>query len=201
MDGAGLIELSDHPGLAFVNSTARPQGVRIELLGDGADYVSWLRDALLVDGDDAARIEAAFSGADLDAVAAEARQLREELRPVVAAWADGADLAQLPDVRDRLNELLALDNRYDRIESDGLRAHRRWDEPRQILAPPAAAIADLLTAGDRGLARKCESDPCTLWFYDRTKAHRRRWCSMSLCGNRAKARAHRQRVASSRSGA
>jgi len=32
-----------------------------------------------------------------------------------------------------------------------------------------------------------------MWFYDRTKSHRRRWCSMALCGNRAKARAHRER--------
>jgi predicted RNA-binding Zn ribbon-like protein len=26
-----------------------------------------------------------------------------------------------------------------------------------------------------------------LWFFDRTKSHRRRWCSMAVCGNRHKA--------------
>jgi predicted RNA-binding Zn ribbon-like protein len=44
--------------------------------------------------------------------------------------------------------------------------------------------------------RNCEG--CSIWFYDHTKAHRRRWCSMALCGNRSKARSHRQRVATAK---
>jgi len=44
--------------------------------------------------------------------------------------------------------------------------------------------ASLLAAGDRHLVRQCDGVDCTMWFYDRTKAHRRRWCSMALCGNR-----------------
>ena len=63
--------------------------------------------------------------------------------------------------------------------------------------PPVAAVAALFADGDRGLVRKCEDPLCTLWFYDRTKAHRRRWCSMGVCGNRAKVRAHRERAAAS----
>jgi predicted RNA-binding Zn ribbon-like protein len=34
---------------------------------------------------------------------------------------------------------------------------------------------------------------CTLWFVDRTKAHRRIFCSATTCGNRAKVAAFRQR--------
>jgi predicted RNA-binding Zn ribbon-like protein len=37
------------------------------------------------------------------------------------------------------------------------------------------------------LVRKCEGTTCTLWFLDVSKAHARRWCSMAVCGNRAKA--------------
>jgi predicted RNA-binding Zn ribbon-like protein len=33
----------------------------------------------------------------------------------------------------------------------------------------------------------------TLLFADHTRGHARRWCSMALCGNRAKQAAHRQR--------
>ncbi|MDX3854896.1 CGNR zinc finger domain-containing protein [Streptomyces sp. AK02-01A] len=42
-----------------------------------------------------------------------------------------------------------------------------------------------------------------LWFYDRTKSHRRRWwwCSMETCGNRTKVRARRSRAASRSSAA
>ncbi|HNJ42487.1 MAG TPA: CGNR zinc finger domain-containing protein [Acidobacteriota bacterium] len=32
-----------------------------------------------------------------------------------------------------------------------------------------------------------------IYFYDTTKNHTWRWCSMSLCGNRAKAAAHYRR--------
>ncbi|MDQ7980580.1 ABATE domain-containing protein [Paraburkholderia sp. SARCC-3016] len=65
--------------------------------------------------------------------------------------------------------------------------------PEQFLAQIAGAAAELLAAGDFALIRKCESDTCSLWFYDRTKAHRRRWCSMARCGNRRKVAAYRAR--------
>ncbi|WP_245866176.1 CGNR zinc finger domain-containing protein [Rhodococcoides kyotonense] len=41
-------------------------------------------------------------------------------------------------------------------------------------------------------ARCCtdESCDCVLRFYDVSKSDARRWCSMSACGNRSKARNH-----------
>jgi predicted RNA-binding Zn ribbon-like protein len=52
-----------------------------------------------------------------------------------------------------------------------------------------------LVAGDFSLIRRCEHPECVLWFYDRTKAHKRRWCSMALCGNRHKVAQFRKRKA------
>jgi predicted RNA-binding Zn ribbon-like protein len=63
-----------------------------------------------------------------------------------------------------------------------------------FLAPVAEAIADLLANGDFGLVRHCEGKRCVMWFYDRTKGHRRRWCSSTGCGNRAKVAAFRARA-------
>jgi len=57
----------------------------------------------------------------------------------------------------------------------------------------AEAAAELLAEGDFELIRRCESESCVLWFYDRTKSHRRRWCSMASCGNRHKVAAFRSR--------
>ncbi|MEL6323421.1 MAG: CGNR zinc finger domain-containing protein, partial [Pseudomonadota bacterium] len=37
-----------------------------------------------------------------------------------------------------------------------------------------------------------EGPTCTLYFHDVSKNHKRRWCSMDICGNRAKAAAHRK---------
>ena len=63
-----------------------------------------------------------------------------------------------------------------------------------FLAPVAEAVADLLADGDFNLVRHCEGNACVLWFYDRTKGHRRRWCTSTGCGNRAKVAAFRARA-------
>jgi predicted RNA-binding Zn ribbon-like protein len=82
-----------------------------------------------------------------------------------------------------------------RSGSLSLSDRRTWASPRTLLALPAGAAADLFAYGDRWLVRNCEGPTCTLWYYDRTKAHQRWWCTMAICGNRAKARAHRARLA------
>ena len=50
-----------------------------------------------------------------------------------------------------------------------------------------------LTA-DLSLVKACQNPQCVLFFYDTTKNHARRWCSMAACGNRAKVAAHYQRA-------
>ncbi|MFC4656205.1 MULTISPECIES: CGNR zinc finger domain-containing protein [Rheinheimera] len=47
--------------------------------------------------------------------------------------------------------------------------------------------------GNAALVKQCEHPDCILWFYHRTKAHKRPWCSMALCGNRHKAAQFRKR--------
>jgi len=65
-----------------------------------------------------------------------------------------------------------------------------------LLGPVAEAVAQLLVEGNFDLVKQCEHPDCILWFYDRTKAHKRRWCSMALCGNRHKAAQFRKRSSS-----
>jgi len=202
------VGLGDHPALDFLNSVATPVRDPVELLTGGPVYLSWLERAGLIDAADRAEIERRFSPAELDAAVAQAVDLREWLRPVVAAWAadvgpevDGPAVGRTVltgEVRDHLNAILAADRRFPRIgiDDDGrpvVAERRSWRTPAQLLVPPAEAAAQLLTSGDRELVRPCEGEACTLWFYDRTRSHRRRWCSMATCGNRAKARNHRQR--------
>jgi len=38
--------------------------------------------------------------------------------------------------------------------------------------------------------RRCANPECGWLFLDDSRAGKRRWCSMSACGNRAKARRH-----------
>lgn len=55
------------------------------------------------------------------------------------------------------------------------------------------AIALFADDARRPLLRTCEQDDCQGLFLDRSRGERRRWCSMSRCGNRAKAAAFRLR--------
>jgi predicted RNA-binding Zn ribbon-like protein len=201
MEPTDLIGLGDEPALEFVNTTADAgRGLNLELIGSGADYLDWLRRLDLITDSDRAAAETTFTAGELDDVAAEARELREWLRPVIADWSSDAQPQVPTDVLARMNEILELESRFARISvrpgETQVEDLRRWTDARQLLVPPIAAAARLLAVGDRGLVRNCEG--CSMWFYDHTKAHRRRWCSMALCGNRAKARGHRERLAASK---
>ena len=66
----------------------------------------------------------------------------------------------------------------------------------RMLWPIAQSAADLLTSDKRSRVRECEgANGCGWLFLDTSKSGRRRWCDMRVCGNRAKARRHRQREA------
>ncbi|MHC4430150.1 MAG: CGNR zinc finger domain-containing protein, partial [Planctomycetota bacterium] len=58
----------------------------------------------------------------------------------------------------------------------------------RMLWPVLRSAAELLTSDRRDRVRECNSDCCTWLFIDRSPAGRRRWCDMSSCGNRHKAR-------------
>jgi predicted RNA-binding Zn ribbon-like protein len=60
-------------------------------------------------------------------------------------------------------------------------------------------MADLVCADDFTHVKACEGPTCTLLFVDRTRGHARRWCSMAVCGNRAKQASHRERLQKARS--
>jgi predicted RNA-binding Zn ribbon-like protein len=192
--------VGDHLALDFLNSTAAPWGEAIEWLGNGADLLDWLEGAEAIGPEIAAHFRAegdAFHA--LDAVAEQARGLRDWLRRFVGRHAGMPLGAGTIKELQPLNRLLARDEAYRLVEAaaaGGLRwrQERRWTAPERLLQPIAAAVGDLVCDADFRLIRTCEGPTCTLMFYDRTKAHARRWCSMAVCGNRAKAVAHRARA-------
>lgn len=202
--------IGDDLALDFLNSIAAPWGREIEWLTNGGDLVAWLEQVHAVPADVSAHFRAQTGSRALDAAASEARELREWFRMFVRKHA-GEPLGRrsLQELAP-LNELLARDKAYRQIEisvtgagraEDGegpqalrWQAKRRWDSAKSLLLPIAEAMGDLVCQKDFTLVRKCEGPTCTLWFLDVSKAHGRRWCSMAVCGNRAKVAAHRARV-------
>lgn len=59
----------------------------------------------------------------------------------------------------------------------------------------ALAVSEVLTSGDVAHVGRCAGHGCGWLFFE--PSHRRHWCVMAICGNRAKARAfaERRRVA------
>jgi predicted RNA-binding Zn ribbon-like protein len=202
--------VGDDLALDFLNSVAAPAGGEIEWLEGGDDFLGWLEQAHAVPADIAAHFRKTGGARALDSVAGEARELREWFRAFVSEHA-GKPL-QPRDLRELapLNALLARDQAFRQIEIAGAEkshsgerhgglhwhAKRHWDTPKTLLLPIAEAMGNLICEQDFTLVRKCEGPTCTLWFLDVSKAHGRRWCSMAVCGNRAKAAAHRARARS-----
>jgi predicted RNA-binding Zn ribbon-like protein len=63
-----------------------------------------------------------------------------------------------------------------------------------LLAPVLWSAGDLLTGPQLARVRECANGKCLWLFLDESKNGTRRWCSMSACGNRAKAHRHYARL-------
>lgn len=194
-DRVPALFVGDHLALDFLNTRSAPAGVWTDWLGDGRDLVDWLEQAGAIEADVVGRFRSAGA---TDPVAERARALRAWLRGFVERHA-GSELG--PNVLAELaplNALLAENDGYLQVEvlehRLRQRSARRWSSPDQLLQPIAEAIGDLVCHADFRLIRVCEGPACVLMFLDRSKAHGRRWCSMAMCGNRAKAAAHRARA-------
>ena len=63
-----------------------------------------------------------------------------------------------------------------------------------MLWPIIRSSADLLVSDELELVKICDNDECRWLFLDTSRNHRRRWCDMKVCGNRAKVRRFRARA-------
>ncbi|MGN7982958.1 CGNR zinc finger domain-containing protein [Burkholderia sp. 22313] len=59
-----------------------------------------------------------------------------------------------------------------------------------LLSPVLWSATDLLGGARLAKVKRCANDACQWLFIDDSKNGSRRWCSMSSCGNRAKAYRH-----------
>ncbi len=60
-----------------------------------------------------------------------------------------------------------------------------------LIAAILTAAASAQETGEWERLKVCTSDECLWAFYDRSRNHSRHWCSMEVCGNRAKTRKYR----------
>jgi predicted RNA-binding Zn ribbon-like protein len=200
------IFIADAPALDFLNSIATPVDVPVEWLNDGEGLLRWLEEARLVPRAVIGEMRTRFAPAELDQVAAQARALREWFRDFVQAHRGRPLAPETFQALEPLNRLLERDQSFTKIVRQPgneerrfeLAATRRWATPETLLLPIAEALARFVCSEDFTYLRACEGPACTLFFVDHTRGRARRWCSMALCGNRAKQAAHRRRLKAKR---
>ncbi|GAA2739743.1 CGNR zinc finger domain-containing protein [Kitasatospora cinereorecta] len=149
-----------------------------DLLTDLDGYRIWLASAGLAE-------RCPADEASLRAV----RTAREALGALVA---DGAQ--ERPAAYAALNGVLAHGRLLHRLAAAGPERDVEVDEPEWLAAWLAADdYLDLLDQGAHRI-KACAHPTCILHFFDTSQNGRRRWCSMAVCGNRAKAARHYEKA-------
>ncbi|MET8981934.1 CGNR zinc finger domain-containing protein [Streptomyces sp. NPDC004539] len=119
-----------------------------------------------------------------------ARELRESLRAVLLAHAGHPPHRAVTPLTDLLSTApLTL-----AVAPDGT-AHLTPADPHSLPSRVASAITDSLLTHTWPRLKACESPTCHWAYYDRSPAGRSRWCSMQVCGARAKMRRYRAKDA------
>lgn len=122
-------------------------------------------------------------------------EFAKRLRAAFSRVVDGSEIAA-GDL-EFFNSVLAHQHEWTELQRLGdrlSRVHRRENKTvEQALGPAVEAMAETLIHRDLSRLRQCAHPDCTLWFYDDSKNGARRWCTMSGCGNRAKAAAFQER--------
>jgi predicted RNA-binding Zn ribbon-like protein len=171
--------VTGRPALDLVATVAERHTTHLEHLRTGEDLADWVEQAALLDD------RPAVGASDLD----RARTLREAVFGLVSALINGT----APDPKDVavVNAAAARPAPTPQLTAAG--EVRRIGDVGAALAVVARDCLELFSGPDRDALRWCADPECTRPFLDRSRGHRRRWCGMRGCGDRAKAAAYRQR--------
>jgi len=187
----------------FANLPSLPASPGSKSLG-WEDLISFLRAARIISADRAAEL---MNLTEVDPQAAfgllnRAERLRDALR---LAFRELAHRHRIPGELVRpINDVLRVTEGHDelveadkswRIEYVAREGGLDW-----LLAAVARSAAEIISEGEATRVRLCANPSCSLIFYDASRTHRRRWCSMSLCGNRHKVAAFARRQTEGRRG-
>jgi predicted RNA-binding Zn ribbon-like protein len=193
-----LLLVGDHPALDLLNSSIPPS--HIDFLSNGSSMRLWIEAAKILPQRVIQAIDQ-FSPEEKDKLASDLRNLRENFRQLLfkrktlensnEGSTDSLDFNHLNSCLERtpINQVLTTENgKYHLI------AQRDLSSPDGVLGEIATICADLIANQPSEQVQKCENPACTMWFNDSKRGPKRRWCSMAICGNRAKVAAHRARA-------
>lgn len=174
-----MVFVGGNLALDFVGTLNERGTTRVENLRTPGDLDDWLvRSGILSRSPSA-------TAADL----ARAVELREALYRFIASLINRT-LAPRRDLR-LVNAAAAVPPPVVQVTTTGRR--RRTGDVAAALSAIARDGLELVDRDDDAVLKWCADDACTHPFLDRSRGHRRRWCEMAACGDRAKAAAYRAR--------
>lgn len=189
-----LYELSGgHVALDFANTIdKRPAEHPRELIRSYVDLCSWSRQAGILTPQQEKDLvkKSRRNPAEAEKTRALAIQLRECMFEIFRRTADEAEIPD--DLSARWNRFVRRSmQHYELVPGKDRFVWRDTSDASdldRILWPIIHAAVQLLTSENATRIRRCAADNCDWLFLDRSKRGNRRWCDMTVCGNRAKAR-------------
>lgn len=186
------LESERTPALALANTLDwRLRETPIELLKDYSELIRWARSVGALEPAEARALRSWGEEHPKGAarVLAEAVGLRETIAAIATSLTKGRAPQLAPLARLEAACRAAQASRVLRPTSAGASWMWREDlDPQRPLWVAALDAERILTSDEAGHVRQCGDAECGWFFVDRSRAQKRRWCSMEACGNRNKAR-------------
>lgn len=118
-------------------------------------------------------------------------RVREALREVIESHTTGSLDRKVVRTLNRAGAAARVGIRWD---DDGAASFAPGDAGAgSVLGPIFAAIVTAQADGTWERLKVCPADDCRAAFYDHSKNQSGKWCTMRVCGNRAKTRTYRER--------
>ena len=167
----------------------------VRFFGSYSDLIDWAQSMGILTKKEADRLQRQSREHEQEAadVMEQAMSIQDAIYHIVSASIKGK--AAPPRDLEILNTAFLRALPYQRVIFTKGAFQWAWitDEDRldRVLWPILRSTADLLTSDHIDRVKKCGG--CGWLFLDTSKNASRRWCTMSVCGNRDKARRYQQR--------
>ncbi|QQE79139.1 CGNR zinc finger domain-containing protein [Alicyclobacillus sp. SO9] len=180
--------ISGHPSIDLVNTEVVRRGVRHDLLVTESDLDHWLV-SMKETGSLVAVQTTGHPPESLHAV----KELRSFLRDGFEKLADKREHAQVEKWKQHLEDLTQRAPLSYKIMPQGLVPIPVGNSTDALLSLIAFDALQLLATKELRTMHRCANPDCVLLFMD--SSGRRKWCSMKICGNRAKVARHEEKRA------
>jgi predicted RNA-binding Zn ribbon-like protein len=180
------------PCLDFANTLDERRGTPKDLLSGYMRLLQWCEQTEVLAAADISALGQGANGREAHAALADAKELRETLFSIFRTLSDGEIVGEA--LLEEFNAWVRRANARRRIAPHGggfVWTHDAGQDnaPDRMLWPIVESAASVLTSEDlRSRVRLCSGPRCAWAFLDFSRRRNRKWCDMSVCGNRTKAR-------------